>query len=106
MPYTTLGYANGLGFRNLFSQTDADHSYHSHPATGRYDLSKVDTQAAGFHQEALVPKESETHGGEDVAIYATGPGAHLITGSNEQTIVFHAINYAGNLFDRATAALK
>jgi alkaline phosphatase len=106
MPYTTLGYANGLGFRNLFSQTDADHSYHSHPATGRYDLSKVNTQAAGFHQEALVPKESETHGGEDVAIYATGPGAHLITGSNEQSIVFHAINYAGNLFDRAAAALK
>jgi alkaline phosphatase len=106
MPYTTLGYANGLGFRNLYAQTDADHSYHNHPAPGRYDLRKINTQAAGFHQEALVPKDSETHGGEDVAIYATGPGAHLITGSNEQSIVFHAINYAGNLLDRASAALK
>jgi alkaline phosphatase len=106
MPYTTLGYANGLGFRNLYAQTDADHSYHNHPAPGRYDLSKVDTQAAGFHQEALVPKESETHGGEDVAIYASGPGAHLVTGTNEQSIVFHVMNYAGNLFDRASAVLK
>jgi len=106
MPYTTLGYANGLGFRNLYAQTDADHSYHNHPAPGRYDLRKINTKAAGFHQEALIPMEDETHGGEDVAIYATGPGAHLITGSNEQSIVFHAMNYAGNLFDRASAALK
>ena len=103
MPYTTLGYANGLGFRNLHGETDADHAYHSHPLIGRQDLSLVDTQSPGFHQEALVPKQSETHGGEDVAIYATGPGAHLVTGSNEQSIIFHVINHAGNLFQRAAA---
>jgi len=106
LPYTTLGYANGLGYRDLSAESDADHAYHSGPVVGRQDLRKINTEAAGFHQEALVPKESETHGGEDVAIYATGPGAHLITGSNEQSIVFHAINYAGNLFDRAAAALE
>jgi alkaline phosphatase len=106
MPYTTLGYANGLGFRDLASETDADHSYHSDPAAGRYDLSKINTEAAGFHQEVLTAMEDETHGGEDVVIYATGPGAHLVTGTNEQSIVFHVINYAGNLFDRASAALK
>ena len=106
LPYTSLGYANGLGFRNLAAETDADHAYHSGPAAGRQDLTKVDTQAAGFHQEALVPRKSETHGGEDVAIYATGPGAHLVTGTNEQSIIFHVINYAGNLFDQATSALK
>lgn len=105
LPYTTLGYANGLGFRNLPGETDADHAYHNHPVTGRQDLTQVDTQAAGFHQEALVPRKSETHGGEDVAIYATGPGAHLVTGSNEQSIIFHVINYAGNLFERAAAVL-
>ena len=106
MPYTTLGYANGLGFRDLLDQTDADHSYHSGPVAGRQDLSEVDTETAGFHQEALVPRKSETHGGEDVAIYATGPGAHLVTGTNEQSIIFHVINYAGNLFERAAAALQ
>ena len=106
MPYTTLGYANGLGFRDLSDQTDADHSYHSGPVAGRQDLSEVDTETAGFHQEALVPRKSETHGGEDVAIYAQGPGAHLVTGTNEQSIIFHVINYAGNLFERAAAALQ
>ena len=106
MPYTTLGYANGLGYRDLSDQTDADHSYHSGPLAGRQDLSKVDTETAGFHQEALVPRKSETHGGEDVAIYAQGPGAHLVTGTNEQSIIFHVINYAGNLFERAAAALQ
>ena len=106
MPYTTLGYANGLGFRDLLDQTDADHSYHSGPVAGRQDLSEVDTETAGFHQEALVPRKSETHGGEDVAIYATGPGAHLVTGTNEQSVIFHVINYAGNLFERAAAALQ
>ncbi|MDG1818860.1 MAG: alkaline phosphatase [Porticoccaceae bacterium] len=106
MPYTTLGYANGLGFRDLLDQTDADHSYHSGPVAGRQDLSEIDTETAGFHQEALVPRKSETHGGEDVAIYATGPGAHLVTGTNEQSVIFHVINYAGNLFERAAAALQ
>jgi len=106
MPYTTLGYANGLGYRDLLDQTNADHSYHNGPLAGRQDLSKVDTETAGFHQEALVPRKSETHGGEDVAIYAIGPGAHLVTGTNEQSIIFHVINYAGNLFERAAAALQ
>ena len=106
MPYTTLGYANGLGYRDLSDQTNADHSYHNGPLAGRQDLSKVDTETAGFHQEALVPRKSETHGGEDVAIYAQGPGAHLVTGTNEQSIIFHVINYAGNLFERAAAALQ
>ena len=73
MPYTTLGYANGLGYRDLLDQTNADHSYHNGPLAGRQDLSKVDTETAGFHQEALVPRKSETHGGEDVAIYAHRP---------------------------------
>lgn len=110
MPYTTLGYANGLGFRDMSEQTDADLVYDSsddsEPVSGRHDLSEVNTEAPGFHQETLVPRESETHGGEDVAIYATGPGAHMVTGSNEQSIIFHVMNHAGNLFNRAAAAIQ
>ena len=110
MPYTTLGYANGLGFRDMSEQTDADLVYDSivdsEPVSGRHDLSEVNTEAPGFHQETLVPRESETHGGEDVAIYATGPGSHLVTGSNEQSIIFHVMNHAGNLFNRAAAAIQ
>ncbi|MGL1958585.1 MAG: alkaline phosphatase [Colwellia sp.] len=97
MPYTTLGYTNGRGFQNLGAETDADISYGLDIAAGRVDLTSVDTTTAGFHQEALVPLSSETHAGEDVAVFASGPGAHLVTGTNEQSLIFHVMNYAANL---------
>jgi len=97
MPYTTLGYTNGLGYQNLGQETDADAAYGHENGAGRVDLTSVDTTTAGFHQEALVPLSSETHAGEDVAIFASGPGAHLVTGTNEQSIIFHIMNYAANL---------
>ena len=36
----------------------------------------------------------ETHSGEDVAIYARGPFAHLIGGTLEQHVIFHVMHYA------------
>ncbi len=45
-------------------------------APGRVkDLATVDTQDEGYHQEALVGLPGETHGGDDVALFARGPGA-------------------------------
>lgn len=105
LPYTTLGYANGLGHRHLGSSTNADNGYNHVGVVGRANLTEVDTTQPGFFQESLVPLQSETHSGEDVPIYALGPGAHLISGSNEQTIIFHAINHAGGLLTKAKKAL-
>ena len=97
LPYTTLGYLNGRGMHDLGNETDAD-AVDEHPINvGRKDISKIDTTTAGYHQEALIPRDSETHGGEDVAIFATGPGAHLVTGLNEQNIIFHILMYASGL---------
>lgn len=106
MPYTTLGYTNGKGFRDLGTETNADEGYNGDAVTGRVDLTSVDTTAAGFHQEALVPRSSETHAGEDVGIYAMGPGSHLVTGTNEQSIIFHVMNYAADLVNQAESVLK
>lgn len=106
MPYTTVGYANGLGYRNLMTETDADETYGLASATGRQDLTSVDTMSTGYHQEALVPRGSETHAGEDVGVYAMGPGAHLVTGTNEQSLIFHVMDYAGNLVQNAEAAME
>jgi len=106
LPYTTLGYAIGRGHRDLGLQTDADKGYGAAIAAGRKDLTHMDTSKPGFYQEALIPRETETHSGEDVPIYAMGPGSHLISGSNEQTLIFHAMNYAGGLLKKAEAALK
>lgn len=100
MPYTTVGYANGLGFRNLGDETDADASYLEGPNVGRHDLTTIDTTSAGFHQEATVPLGSETHAGEDITLHAKGPGAQLAQGVVEQNVVFHLVNQALDLIEQ------
>ncbi|CUS41835.1 Alkaline phosphatase [hydrothermal vent metagenome] len=105
MPYTTLGYANGRGFKDLGDETDGDLAYEHPVDQGRKDLNSINTQTPGYHQEALIPLESETHSGEDVGIFSTGPGAHLVSGVHEQNVIFHIMNYAANLTGKATSTL-
>ena len=93
-PYTTLSYGNGLGYRDLGQETDADATYDADPEAGRRDLTNIDTTQAGYHQEALVPLDSESHAGEDVSLHATGPGSAYVQGVMEQNAVFHVINRA------------
>ncbi|XP_055337448.1 alkaline phosphatase-like [Paramacrobiotus metropolitanus] len=78
-PYLTLSYANGPGHVKEWP---------------RRNLTEVDTEADDFRQDALVPRSSETHGGEDVAIYATGPFAHLFHSLHEQNYIAVALDYA------------
>lgn len=106
MPYTTLGYTNGRGFQDLGSETNADAAYDEPVQTGRMDLTNVDTEASGYHQEALVPLGSETHAGEDVAIYGQGPGAQMVSGTNEQSVIFHVMNAAAKLEKKAEREMK
>ncbi|MEO0576590.1 MAG: alkaline phosphatase [Pseudomonadota bacterium] len=97
-PYTTLGYANGRGGRLLEPSVDEVGT----PAIygeeiseqRRIDHDHVDTTADGFYQESLVPKGSETHGGEDVALFAKGPWAHLFTGTAEQSYIYYVMAHA------------
>lgn len=93
-PYTTLSYGNGLGYRDLGQETDADAAYDADPEAGRRDLTNIDTTQPGYHQEALVPLDSESHAGEDVSLHATGPGSAYVQGVMEQNAVFHVINKA------------
>lgn len=89
-PYTTLGYANGPG--SVFGD-DVDLS------DGRPALTIGQVQETDFQQQALVPTSSETHGGQDVTIYADGPQAYLFSGVVEQNYVFHVIVDALGLRD-------
>ena len=75
-PYTTLSYANGPGHIE---------------GKRRPDLSDVDTEDPNYRQEANVPMRSETHAGEDVPIFAGGPGAALFHGVQEQNYIYHAM---------------
>jgi alkaline phosphatase len=54
----------------------------------------------------MVPMRSDTHSGEDVAVYATGPWAHLFQGTYEQSYIYHVMDYAGQIRNRAAAAMK
>jgi alkaline phosphatase len=79
-PYAILSYATGPG--------GADGENH------REDLSSVDTKGPNFTQQATVPLFSAAHSGEDVAIFAGGPQAHLFQGVVEQSYIFQVMRHA------------
>ncbi len=84
-PYTTLGYHNG-------------------PGAISGERAKLDDETVlspTFRQQAAIPTGSETHGGEDVALFGVGPWAHLVRGTMEQNVVFHIMDHALDLRNRA-----
>lgn len=91
MPYTTLGYRDGPGFA---VDAGGDARYLAPIAAGRHDLSDIDPTHPDFHQEALVPLQSEGHAGEDVGIWARGPWSHLFHSTHEQHYIYHVMRHA------------
>lgn len=95
--FTTLTYANGPGNTGPSNQQPegpktfehAPSSYES--SAGRPDLSKVDTEHPDYLQESLIPLKDETHGGDDVGIWARGPGSDAVRGTVEQNTIYHFI---------------
>ncbi|MEO0419959.1 MAG: alkaline phosphatase [Pseudomonadota bacterium] len=75
-PYTTLGYSNGPG-------SIAGLAERPFPALG-----------IGARQQSTIPLGSETHAGEDVALYAQGPGAENVRGVIEQNRIYEFIRKA------------
>jgi len=73
-PYTTLGYYNGPNVREADSPALTDNM----------------VQAPDFRQQTAVNLGSETHAGEDVPLYARGPGADAVKGVMEQDEI-HAV---------------
>ena len=96
-PFTTLNYATGPGFSAASEQQPEGPKQFPHlPKNAgvrgpRPDLTHVDTTATDYLQEALIPLKSETHSGEDVAVFARGPGSAAVRGSLEQNVLFHLI---------------
>lgn len=76
LPYTTLSYANGIGFNKTY-----------HKNGSRIDLSQYDYTDPYHQYPASVPLKSETHGGEDVGIYASGPQSYMFVGNYEQSYI-------------------
>lgn len=96
-PYETLTYANGPGFwRHRLNQ-----SYEQQGRDGTWLrvnlLNNEDRSDPLYQHQAMISLDDETHGGEDVPVYAIGPGAELIRGSFEQNYIAYVMSYAGCL---------
>lgn len=93
-PFTTLGYANGRAFGRQVSLIES-HDEHlkvsSEPSSEKASKQWTDTEDKDFKQGVAVKLELESHGGDDVALHAKGPGAYLFTGQMEQNEIFHTI---------------
>lgn len=85
-PYSIIGFGNGenrpAGNRGLFA-----------------DLTDTTTSQGTYHQEAAIRTTagSETHGGTDVWLGATGYGATAFTGTMDNTKVFTLVKTAAGL---------
>lgn len=93
IPYMTLSYANGPG-----------HTMHVNPLTGgRIDPMTLNMQGRNALYPGTAPLGSETHSGEDVVVYASGPWSELFTGIFEQNYIPHAMGYAACIGSGQTA---
>jgi alkaline phosphatase len=97
LPYTTLNYMDGPGYPGASNVQPAGPKHHEHvaadfqPSQGRPDLAKVDTGDPDYLQESMIPLKAETHGGDDVGIWARGPGSEAFRGSLEENTIYHVI---------------
>merc|ERR1712150_302480 len=86
LPFTTLGYAQGAGYRGNEENFGEGASREDLRKLGESKMKEFE-----YYQQSSAPIGSETHGGEDVAIVAQGPWSHLYTGIHEQTYVAYVM---------------
>ena len=79
MPYTTLGYANGPGARRSGARSAPQPGI---DAVYQALIPRIDTNLDG------TPDIDESHGGEDVPLFAIGAGSGAVSGVIEQNLVF------------------
>jgi len=90
LPYTTLGYANGKAYGRQVTKNNIP----------------VDSETIDYQQGVAIPLKFETHGSDDVALHAKGPGGYLFSGLMEQHEIFHTILQALIKDDKKSATLS
>ena len=71
------------------------------PGTCRTRITQDDMTYEQYRFMAAAPESSSDHAGEDVAIYAVGPQAHLFRGIYQQNYIPHLLAYAACIGDGA-----
>lgn len=85
LPYTTLSYANGMGYYNAFENGV------------RKDVRALNFSDPDLEYVSTAPRDGETHGGDDVGVYASGPWSHLFVGNYEQSNIPVAMAFAAKI---------
>lgn len=79
LPINILAYGNGPNYPS--------------PRNATY-LSTLNTNSTDYLSPAALPLAGESHGAEDVPVYARGPWSHLFVGTMEQSTIAHKMAYA------------
>jgi len=88
LPYPGLTYGNGPGYRDDRIDPRED------VFLGHSGVAPAGPQDPNYLQEAAVPRADETHAGEEVALYAIGPGAQRLRGTVRNTFTFELMRSA------------
>ena len=78
-PINIITYGNGPNFNSSRNRTH---------------LSSLNTNSTTYLSPAALPLVYETHGGDDVPVFAQGPWSHLFTTIMEQSTIAHKMAYA------------
>ncbi|XP_012055764.1 PREDICTED: alkaline phosphatase 4-like [Atta cephalotes] len=89
IPYETLSYANGPGF--FYHRRNDTKNVNETWRRVENDSTRDEPFYRHFAGKFL---KDESHGGEDVGVYAIGPYSHLFRGTFEQNYIAHAVAYA------------
>ncbi|XP_026313847.1 membrane-bound alkaline phosphatase-like [Hyposmocoma kahamanoa] len=82
IPFQTISYTNGPGYRKPVNNTRVDVT------------TEENYKDLRWMTHAEVYRDIETHGGDDVAVFATGPYHHMFTGLYEQSQIPMIMAYA------------
>lgn len=92
LPYETITYANGPGFQSHRINDSSNEL--SHLGTW-IPVDTMNRSTVDYRHLSAFYLGDETHGGEDVAVFAAGPGSSLVRGTFEQNYIAYVMSYAG-----------
>uniref|UniRef100_T1GX53 alkaline phosphatase n=1 Tax=Megaselia scalaris TaxID=36166 RepID=T1GX53_MEGSC len=91
--YEVLTWANGPGFYD--HRLEGTNSGKSFANTWKAVAERTDRNNLVYRHLSAIPSKISTHSGEDVPVYATGPGSSLVRGVFEQNYIGHVMSYVG-----------
>lgn len=88
-PYETLVYATGPGYWMHVTSNETNSSF-----IPLASFSPEQRSEPTYMHSSLIPMGDATHSGEDVGVFATGPGSNLVQGVFEQSFIPYVISFA------------